>query len=253
MFNYQPHVLKLFFCLLAVESSRVQSGPVCWLLQCRVVACGIGTVLHCMAWPLCQLGWHSLCIVQPAPVMLLAPELGDTAPLPSLPYLLTTSPSCPPSPLPPKQVLGGFEGPSIEYEVKPVSCPIYTNPDNGRNFVSFADCDPATLTIKVNPCEYRHGSPLVPPASSLPPCPSPLSPPSLRSPSPSRSTHVRTGHEERVPPSPSLPSTPPPSLYQDNWLRFVVCMPGSPITELGAPPPHALIPTSSNIPRCPPP
>lgn len=48
-------------------------------------------------------------------------------------------------------VLGGFEGPSIEYEVKPVSCPIYTNPDNGRNFVSFADCDPATLTIKVNP------------------------------------------------------------------------------------------------------
>ena len=51
------------------------------------------------------------------------------------------------------QVLGEFEGPSVSYEVKPVSCPIYQDPDSGRNYVSFEDCSAATLTIKVNPRE----------------------------------------------------------------------------------------------------
>jgi hypothetical protein len=54
-------------------------------------------------------------------------------------------------PLP--QVLGAFKGPTVSYEVKPVSCPIYTDKDSGRNYVSFEDCDPATLTVKVTPRE----------------------------------------------------------------------------------------------------
>lgn len=57
------------------------------------------------------------------------------------------------------QVLGEFEGPSVTYTVKPVSCPIYTDEDTGRNFVSFEDCRPATLTIKVTPrerCLHTH-------------------------------------------------------------------------------------------------
>lgn len=50
-------------------------------------------------------------------------------------------------------MLGAFKGPTVSYEVKPVSCPIYTDKDSGRNYVSFEDCDPATLTVKVTPCK----------------------------------------------------------------------------------------------------
>lgn len=48
-------------------------------------------------------------------------------------------------------MLGEFEGPSLTYEVAPVSCPIYADPVTGRSYVSFADCDPAKLTISVSP------------------------------------------------------------------------------------------------------
>mgnify|MGYP001807410795 CR=1 FL=1 len=51
------------------------------------------------------------------------------------------------------QVLGEFTAPTVSYEVKPVSCPIYQDPDSGRNYVSFEDCSASTLTIKVTPRE----------------------------------------------------------------------------------------------------
>jgi hypothetical protein len=51
------------------------------------------------------------------------------------------------------QILGEFTAPTVSYEVKPVSCPIYQDPDSGRNYVSFEDCSASTLTIKVTPRE----------------------------------------------------------------------------------------------------
>jgi hypothetical protein len=51
------------------------------------------------------------------------------------------------------QVLGGFEGPSVEFVVDPVECPIYQDPETGRSYVSFEDCSSATLTITVSPCK----------------------------------------------------------------------------------------------------
>jgi len=52
------------------------------------------------------------------------------------------------------QVIGAFTGPSLTYELAPVSCPIYADEVTGRNYISFADCEPAELTITVEPCEF---------------------------------------------------------------------------------------------------
>ncbi len=51
------------------------------------------------------------------------------------------------------QILGEFTGPTVSIELVPVSCPIYADPETGRSYVSFADCDPAQLVIKPTPRE----------------------------------------------------------------------------------------------------
>jgi hypothetical protein len=54
-------------------------------------------------------------------------------------------------------VLAEFDGPRLSLEVKPASCPIYTDEDSGRNYVSFQDCSAATLVIKTTPREEQGG------------------------------------------------------------------------------------------------
>eukprot|EP00879_Flechtneria_rotunda_P000459 GHRR01000560.1.p1 GENE.GHRR01000560.1~~GHRR01000560.1.p1 ORF type:complete len:549 (+),score=163.80 GHRR01000560.1:133-1779(+) len=50
-----------------------------------------------------------------------------------------------------EQVLGEYTGPTLTFELLPVSCPIYADPATGREYISFADCDPAQLVITVTP------------------------------------------------------------------------------------------------------
>jgi hypothetical protein len=61
---------------------------------------------------------------------------------------------------PPLQVLGSFTGPELTITLEPTSCPVLRDPDTGRQYVDFAECSAAELSIETTPCEaHAKGGP----------------------------------------------------------------------------------------------